>query len=142
LHTAYGHTEGLSFTVHALSTRASHLSVLLQTVADKLVDQMDEPLKADVMYWAAFYERRMRVGNKKIFHLEAWVVKVMSLSKVMYTSNPLVQERWEGCWIPTSPWSFGPEGHPFGRRLTDYLHFVPLQHYLFDVEMDDLTAFD
>jgi replication factor C subunit 3/5 len=47
---------------------------------------MDESLKADVMYWAAFYERRMRVGNKKIFHLEAWVVKVMSLYKVMYTS--------------------------------------------------------
>lgn len=47
---------------------------------------MDESLKADVMYWAAFYERRMRVGNKKIFHLEAWVVKVMSLYKVMYIS--------------------------------------------------------
>ena len=43
---------------------------------------MDESLKADVMYWAAFYERRMRIGNKKIFHLEAWVVKVMSLYKV------------------------------------------------------------
>ncbi len=27
-------------------------------------------------------EARMRVGNKKIFHLEAWVVKVMSLYKV------------------------------------------------------------
>lgn len=24
----------------------------------------------------------MRIGNKKIFHLEAWVVKVMSLYKV------------------------------------------------------------
>ena len=46
---------------------------------------MDESLKADVMYWAAFYERRMRAGNKKIFHLEAWVVKVMSLYKVMST---------------------------------------------------------
>ena len=80
-----------SLTVHALSTRTSHLSVFLQTVADKLVDQMDESLKADVMYWAAFYERRMRVGNKKIFHLEAWVVKVMSLYKVMYTPSLLVQ---------------------------------------------------
>lgn len=27
-------------------------------------------------------ETRMRIGNKKIFHLEAWVVKVMSLYKV------------------------------------------------------------
>lgn len=43
---------------------------------------MDEALKADVMHWAAFYERRMRIGNKKIFHLEAWVIKVMCLHKV------------------------------------------------------------
>lgn len=54
---------------------------------------MDESLKPDVMYWAAFYERRMRVGNKKIFHLEAWVVKVMSLYKVMCS-----------LWGLTSPW--------------------------------------
>lgn len=27
----------------------------------------------------------MRIGNKKIFHLEAWVVKVMSLYKVRTT---------------------------------------------------------
>jgi len=54
---------------------------------------MDESLKADVIYWAAFYERRMRVGNKKIFHLEAWVVKVMSLYKVMYMFSLSVRER-------------------------------------------------
>ena len=53
-----------------------------QTVADRVVEQVDEALKADVMHWAAIYEARMRVGNKKIFHLEAWVVKVMSLYKV------------------------------------------------------------
>jgi hypothetical protein len=66
---------------------------------------MDESLKADVMYWAAFYERRMRVGNKKIFHLEAWVVKVMSLFKVMCSH----------CWTPTPLWGLGPE---WGGRLT------------------------
>lgn len=27
-------------------------------------------------------ELRMRQGNKKIFHLEAWVIKVMSIYKV------------------------------------------------------------
>lgn len=29
----------------------------------------------------------MRIGNKKIFHLEAWVVKVMSLYKVCPASH-------------------------------------------------------
>ena len=38
----------------------------------------------------------MRVGNKKIFHLEAWVVKVMSLYKVRPVpsySTPLAEAR-------------------------------------------------
>lgn len=72
---------------------------------------MDESLKADVMYWAAFYERRMRVGNKKIFHLEAWVVKVMSLYKVTYT--------------PTFPWDIRSSGHLSSRCLTDDLRSAP-----------------
>lgn len=50
-----------------------------------MVDKVDESLKADIMHWAAIYEVRMRIGNKKIFHLEAWVVKVMSLYKVRIT---------------------------------------------------------
>lgn len=37
----------------------------------------------------------MRVGNKKIFHLEAWVVKVMSLYKVSPTV-PLAAQRGPG----------------------------------------------
>ncbi|KAF9533901.1 P-loop containing nucleoside triphosphate hydrolase protein [Crepidotus variabilis] len=56
-------------------------TVILKTVAERVVDKVDEALKADIMHWAAFYEVRMRMGNKKIYHLEAWVVKVMSLSK-------------------------------------------------------------
>ncbi|KIP11197.1 hypothetical protein PHLGIDRAFT_21849 [Phlebiopsis gigantea 11061_1 CR5-6] len=56
-------------------------SVVLKTIASHVVDKVDESLKADIMHWAAVYEVRMRVGNKKIFHLEAWVVKVMSLYK-------------------------------------------------------------
>jgi replication factor C subunit 3/5 len=60
---------------------------------------VDESLKVDIMHWAAIYvskdlflssiairlvcqEVRMRIGSKKIYHLEAWVVKVMSLYKV------------------------------------------------------------
>ncbi|OSD06429.1 P-loop containing nucleoside triphosphate hydrolase protein [Trametes coccinea BRFM310] len=56
-------------------------TVVLKTIAEKVVEQVDEALKPDIMHWAAIYEARMRVGNKKIFHLEAWVVKVMSLYK-------------------------------------------------------------
>ncbi|KAK7463409.1 Replication factor C (RF-C) subunit [Stygiomarasmius scandens] len=56
-------------------------TVILKTVADRVVERVDETIKADVMHWAAVYETRMRIGSKKIYHLEAWVVKVMSLYK-------------------------------------------------------------
>ncbi|TFY55498.1 hypothetical protein EVG20_g9295 [Dentipellis fragilis] len=56
-------------------------TVILKTVADRVVERVDEALKADIMHWAAIYENRMRLGSKKIYHLEAWVVKVMSLHK-------------------------------------------------------------
>ncbi|KAF8627060.1 hypothetical protein AX17_006400 [Amanita inopinata Kibby_2008] len=56
-------------------------TIILKTVAERVVERVDESLKADIMHWAAFYECRMRNGNKKIYHLEAWVVKVMSLYK-------------------------------------------------------------
>ncbi|KAF9222631.1 P-loop containing nucleoside triphosphate hydrolase protein [Gyrodon lividus] len=56
-------------------------TIILKTVAERVVERVDEALKADVMHWAAFYELRMRMGNKKIYHLEAWVVKVMCLYK-------------------------------------------------------------
>ncbi|KAA1477160.1 P-loop containing nucleoside triphosphate hydrolase protein [Dentipellis sp. KUC8613] len=56
-------------------------TVILKTVAARVVERVDEALKADIMHWAAIYENRMRLGSKKIYHLEAWVVKVMSLHK-------------------------------------------------------------
>ncbi|KAG6919176.1 hypothetical protein DXG01_008474 [Tephrocybe rancida] len=56
-------------------------TIILKTVAERVVERVDESLKADIIHWTAFYEVRMRIGNKKIYHLEAWVVKVMSLYK-------------------------------------------------------------
>ncbi|KAI0052271.1 P-loop containing nucleoside triphosphate hydrolase protein [Auriscalpium vulgare] len=56
-------------------------TIIIKTVAERVVQGVDESLKADIMHWAAIYENRMRIGSKKIYHLEAWVVKVMSLYK-------------------------------------------------------------
>ncbi|KAF8903620.1 P-loop containing nucleoside triphosphate hydrolase protein [Mucidula mucida] len=56
-------------------------TVILKTIAERVVSRVDEAIRADIMHWAAIYEVRMRVGSKKIYHLEAWVVKVMSIYK-------------------------------------------------------------
>ncbi|KAG2355061.1 P-loop containing nucleoside triphosphate hydrolase protein [Suillus spraguei] len=67
--------------LYELLTHCIPPTIILKTVAERVVDRVDEAIKADVMHWAALYETRMRLGNKKIYHLEAWVVKVMSLYK-------------------------------------------------------------
>mgnify|MGYP001574073744 CR=1 FL=1 len=41
-----------------------------QTIAKRLLDRVDEVIKGDIAFWAAFYEHRLRLGSKPIFHLE------------------------------------------------------------------------
>ncbi|GAA6023089.1 hypothetical protein JCM10207_007715 [Rhodosporidiobolus poonsookiae] len=54
---------------------------ILATIAKRLLDRVDEEIKADVAYWAAFYDHRLQQGNKHIFHLEAFAAKIMSIQK-------------------------------------------------------------
>jgi replication factor C subunit 3/5 len=48
---------------------------LIQNLAFALLPKFDEELKPEVIHWAAFYEHRIRLGSKAIFHLEAFVAK-------------------------------------------------------------------
>lgn len=41
-----------------------------QTLSRNLTESVAEDLKGEVVYWAAFYEHRLRLGSKAIFHLE------------------------------------------------------------------------
>ena len=41
------------------------------------MDKVDDVLKAQIIHWAAYYELRMRQGSKKIFHIEAFIAKIM-----------------------------------------------------------------
>ncbi|KAI5289632.1 Replication factor C (RF-C) subunit [Ascosphaera aggregata] len=50
---------------------------IMQTLAFKLVERVADPLKPKVIKWAAFYEHRIKLGIKVIFHLEAFVAKFM-----------------------------------------------------------------
>ncbi|KAI9838155.1 MAG: Replication factor C (RF-C) subunit [Thelocarpon superellum] len=58
---------------------ATNLLRFHQTLTFKLVPKIDEALKAEVIKWSAFYEHRIRMGSKVIFHLEAFVAKFMRL---------------------------------------------------------------
>ena len=53
--------------------------VIMETLVRELMKTLDDELKHEVAHWAAFFEHRMRMGSKEIFHLEAFVAKFMSL---------------------------------------------------------------
>jgi replication factor C subunit 3/5 len=56
-------------------------SVILKTLAKELMKNLDDSLKREVVEWAAFYEHRLALGSKEIFHLEAFVAKFMAIYK-------------------------------------------------------------
>lgn len=65
--------------LYDLLTHCIPATVILKTLTFKLVQGVDDALKADVVKWAAFYEHRLRMGTKLIFHLEAFVAKFMRI---------------------------------------------------------------
>lgn len=55
--------------------------VVLKTLVQELLKVMDNVMSHSIVEHAAFYEHRVQLGSKPIFHLEAFVAKVMALYK-------------------------------------------------------------
>lgn len=55
--------------------------VILKTLVKEIARKLDDSLKSEVYHWAAFYEHRIALGSKEIFHLEAFIAKFMSIYK-------------------------------------------------------------
>lgn len=55
--------------------------VILKTLVMELLPTLDDSIKGDVIMWAAFYEHRISMGSKEIFHLEAFIAKFMAIYK-------------------------------------------------------------
>jgi len=55
--------------------------VIMRGLCAELVKNCDGTLKSEVIQLAAYYEHRMKLGNKDIYHLEAFVAKFMSIYK-------------------------------------------------------------
>ena len=56
-------------------------STILKRLVSELLKNLDDSLKLEVIEWAAFYEHRISMGSKEIFHLEAFVAKYMAIYK-------------------------------------------------------------
>lgn len=55
--------------------------VILKTLVMELLPTLDDSIKGEVVTWAAFYEHRIALGSKEIFHLEAFIAKFMAIYK-------------------------------------------------------------
>jgi len=60
--------------------------VIMKTLVKKLLARLDDALKPKVIEFAAFFEHRMKIGSKPIYHLEAFVAKFMSTYKAYVVS--------------------------------------------------------
>ena len=56
-------------------------NVILKTLVQELTRNLDNSLKKEIFEWAAFYEHRLALGSKDIFHLEAFIAKFMAIYK-------------------------------------------------------------
>ncbi|KAI8914741.1 P-loop containing nucleoside triphosphate hydrolase protein [Powellomyces hirtus] len=55
--------------------------IVIKYLAFELMRNVDDIIKTQVVQYAAQFEHRLRVGNKAIFHLEAFVARFMSIYK-------------------------------------------------------------
>ncbi|KAK3109730.1 Replication factor C (RF-C) subunit, partial [Teratosphaeriaceae sp. CCFEE 6253] len=63
--------------LYDLLTHCIPATTILKTLTFKLMPKIDDNIRADIVRWSAFYEHRIRMGSKVIFHLEAFVAKFM-----------------------------------------------------------------
>ena len=52
-----------------------------QGLVAELLSNCDGQLKTEVTHIAAYYEHRLQLGNKAIYHLEAFTAKFMAIYK-------------------------------------------------------------
>ena len=42
---------------------------------------LPEAVRAEIVHWAAYYEHRLQLGSKELFHIEAFIARVMAVIK-------------------------------------------------------------
>uniref|UniRef100_T1J635 Replication factor C subunit 3 n=1 Tax=Strigamia maritima TaxID=126957 RepID=T1J635_STRMM len=67
--------------LYELITHCIPSDIIFKGLLKELVSNCDGQLKAEITQIAAFYEHRLQLGSKTIYHLEAFVVKFMAIYK-------------------------------------------------------------
>ncbi|KAI7931510.1 replication factor C subunit 3 [Pyricularia oryzae] len=78
--------------LYDLLTHCIPPTTILKTLTFKLVPLIDDDLKVEVIKWSAFYEHRIKMGTKVIFHLEAFVAKFMRILEMYLMGMDIVSK--------------------------------------------------
>ena len=73
--------------LYELLTNCIPPDVVLRTLVAVLLRRVDDQIKTEIVHWAAYYDHRMELGSKPIFHLEAFVAKFMAMSDKQTTQR-------------------------------------------------------
>lgn len=65
--------------LYDLLTHCIPPTTILKLLTFRLIERIDDQLRAEVVKWSAFYEHRIHTGAKHVFHLEAFVAKFMRI---------------------------------------------------------------
>ena len=57
------------------------IKVLAKELISRISQTEDDLIKMEICHHAAEYEHRLQMGNKAIYHLEAFIAKFMSIYK-------------------------------------------------------------
>ncbi|XP_029704128.1 replication factor C subunit 3-like [Takifugu rubripes] len=67
--------------LYELLTHCIPPDVIMKGLLTELLNNCDGQLKTEVAHLAAYYEHRLQLGNKAIYHLEAFVARFMAMYK-------------------------------------------------------------
>jgi len=67
--------------IYELLTHCIPAGIIMKTLLRELVGNCDGQLKSEVTQMAAQYEHRLQLGQKAIYHIEAFVAKFMAIYK-------------------------------------------------------------
>ncbi|XP_062869982.1 replication factor C subunit 3 [Trichomycterus rosablanca] len=67
--------------LYELLTHCIPAEIIMKGLVSELLSNCDGHLKPEVAQLAAYYEHRLQLGNKAIYHLEAFVAKFMAIYK-------------------------------------------------------------
>jgi replication factor C subunit 3/5 len=55
--------------------------VIIKTIIQELNKKVDKSMRFELIHWAAHHERRLQLGSKAVFHIEAFIARVMVVYK-------------------------------------------------------------